>query len=162
MSMIGNYRRVSEDQLAALRADPSQVSAFLYENPAPPGMHTFIDKTWHAIHFLLNGDTWAGTPPLFDAVLGGEVLGTKDVGYGPPRYLTATEVKLVADALDHVPAFELIRRYDAQALNDADIYPQGWRDNAADRGYIEGHYLRLAQFFRAAADANDAMLLYLD
>jgi hypothetical protein len=39
---------------------------------------------------------------------------------------------------------------------------QGWRDGEEDRQYISDNYLELAAFFRRAARAGDAMLLYLN
>ena len=93
MSMIGNYRRLPEEQLAALQADATRVPAFLYNDVTDPSHHLDIDKAWHAIHFLLNGQTWEGTGALYDAVLGGHVLGEVDVGYGPARCLSASEVR---------------------------------------------------------------------
>jgi hypothetical protein len=165
MSMIGNYRRVTPQELAALRADPGSVMNFLYpkDHSRPPsGRHLDVDKTWHAIHFLLNGDSWDGERPLVNVVLGGTQLGPDDVGYGPARYLEPDEVKQVANALNDVPAFELIERFDAGSLNDAEIYPHPWSDGPDDREYISSRYLELTEFFRKAADAGDAMLLYLN
>ncbi|MFO0811330.1 MAG: YfbM family protein [Gemmataceae bacterium] len=163
MSMIGNYRRVTMQELAALRVNPASVIAFLYpadNAPFPAGRHLDIDKAWHAIHFLLNGDAWDGDRPLMDAVLGGTALGEEDVGYGPARYLEPDEVREVAQALDDLPEFELLERFDAAALNDADIYTPPWSD--ADREYVGDNYSAMAEFFRKAAEAGDAMLLYLN
>jgi hypothetical protein len=162
MSMIGNYRRLTEAQLAALKADPEKVADFLYAQEPPTGMHLNIDKTWHAIHFLLIGKKWEGGGALFDAVLGGAVLGEEDVGYGPARYLTVDEVAAVANALDEITPIQLTDRFDAKALNDADIYPQGWQSDGHDQNYIRSYYTHLVEFFRAAASSNDAMLLYIN
>src|SRR5438552_527714 len=61
MSMIGNYLRLSPAGLAELRANPASVMDLLYpENGDRPPRHLDIDKAWHAIHFLLNGQTWEG------------------------------------------------------------------------------------------------------
>src|SRR5512145_2276037 len=126
MSMIGNYRRITREQLAMLQADPSAVPAFLYIQEPPPGHHIDLDKAWHAIHFMLHGQTWEGTGPLYDAVLGGEPLGQEDVGYGPARFLTPEEVKATAVALDEVSVSDLLEKFDAQELNDNNVYPEHW------------------------------------
>ena len=61
MSMIGNYIRVSPARLAELRAKPDSIMDFLYpDDPSPLANHLDIDKAWHAIHFLLNRETWGG------------------------------------------------------------------------------------------------------
>lgn len=164
MSMTGRYHRVTPQQLAALRADPSAFPDFVYpKNGTEPSAdrRLDIDKAWHAVHFLLNGDPWEGRRPLVDAVLGGTELGQRNFVYGPPRYLTPDEVHGVAEALDAVPTFELLDRFDAQALNDAEVYPHGWSGSAEERNWIERSYLELTQFFRRAAEAGDAMVLYL-
>ncbi|MBX7104741.1 MAG: YfbM family protein [Gemmataceae bacterium] len=168
MSMIGNYRRITPDELAQLRANPSSIAEFLYPKAGPrpsADRRLDIDKAWHAIHFLLCGDTWEGQPPLVNAVLGGQPLGDVAVGYGPARYLTPDEVKETFDALDGIPTHELLEGFDPQALDDAEIYPQGWSRNSAsseDQEYIGGNYSSLVEFFRKAASSGDAMLEYLN
>jgi hypothetical protein len=66
-----------------------------------------IDKTWHIIHFLLNGDAWEGSGPLFDAVLGGSQLTDEDIGYGPARFISPAEVAATAHALRSISGEEL-------------------------------------------------------
>jgi len=162
MSMIGNYRRLTPAQLDELRADPSAVPGFLYNADASPEQHLDIDKSWHAIHFLLTGSAWKGPTPLRNVVLGGTVLGEADVGYGPARYLTPQEVQKVAAALQDIPPEALVARYDARALISAEIYPQVWEEEELDRAYILYYYRQLVDFFLKAAEAGDAMLVYLN
>jgi hypothetical protein len=117
MSMMANYLRISPKQLEALRANPSSILDLLY----PPDFsqlvnHLDIDRGWHVIHFLLNGETWDGQPPLVNAVLGGHALGDVDVGYGPARFLEPDEVRDLASALENIPSAEFIERSDPLAL----------------------------------------------
>lgn len=164
MSMIGNYRRVSESELSRVCADPKSISDFLYaeSNDDTESRRLDIDKSWHAIHFLLNDSPWEGAYPLVCIVLGGECIGEEDVGYGPARYLTVQQVKDVANAIDQFPAWELLQKYDANRMNDEEIYPHGWRDLSEERDYISQNYLALVKFFKDAAAANDAMIVYLN
>jgi hypothetical protein len=165
MSMIGNYRRVSPNELVELCANPGSITTFLYaadRSKLSRDRRLDVDKTWHAIHFLLNGEPWTGNGVLANAVLGGTELGTEDVGYGPARTLTAEDVRAVAAELDAIPADELLERFDAEAMNDAEIYPQGWSDYDEDREYIKSHYLLLVEFFRRAAEEGDGLVLYLN
>ncbi|MDB5346761.1 MAG: hypothetical protein JWP89_5138 [Schlesneria sp.] len=94
-------------------------------------------------------------------VIGGEELGSEDTGYGPAHYLVPEEVKAVATAIDEIPVWELLEKFDAERMNEEQIYPEGWRDGPEEREYISQHYAALVSFFRAAADADDAMLVYL-
>ena len=165
MSMIGNYLRITPEALANLRTRPEAILDFLYpegDESHPTGQHLDIDKSWHAIHFLLNGETWEGYPPLFDAVMGGEAIGEEDVGYGPARSLRPEEVREVADALGGISAFELLERFDAEVMNEQEIYPQSWSGSEEERRYVSNYYLELVAFFRRASQASDAMILYLN
>jgi hypothetical protein len=164
MSMIGNYLRVSAAELERLVADPSDIQDVLYpedgEAEHPEGRHLDIDKSWHAIQFLLTGEPWEGEPPLGNVVMGGTELGEEDVGYGPARGLTPAEVKSVSAALGEISGEQLWSRFDKQAFAEAEIYPQGW--DGEGKQYIVEHYEALRQFFADAAAAGDAMILYLN
>jgi hypothetical protein len=164
MSMIGNYRQIAPQELAALHADPASVLDFLYPRNGsctPPGRHLDIDKAWHAVHFLLNGDPWEGPRPLLDVVLGGTPVGEVEVGYGPARFLAPEEVEVVARALEALSAVELLEHFHANRLNDAHIYPHGWTGALEEVEYVHKNYLAVSEFFRKVAAAKDAMLLYL-
>ncbi len=164
MSMSGEYLRVTPDELARLRASTTSIVDYLYpedEHEHPTERRLDVGKSWHAIHYLLNGVPWEGEPPRLNAVLGGEPIGDDDLGYGPVRFLTAEEVRDVADALEDAPVFVLLENFDHEALTNAEIYPHAWRGEDWERDYVSTHYSELAAFFRAAARAGDAMLLYL-
>ncbi len=164
MSMIGNYRRVTESELSRICDDPNSISDFLNaeSNDDTEPRELDIDKSWHAIHFLLNDSPWEGTYPFDCVVMGGECIGEQDVGYGPARYLTVQQVKDVANSIGQLSAWELLAKFDASRMNDEEIYPQGWRDEIEERDYISQYYLALVSFFKEAADANDAMIVYLN
>jgi hypothetical protein len=163
LSMIGNYRRISEASLEEILANPEKLSAILYPDDDTDGApHLDIDKSWHIIHFLLNGETWTGEWPLIGAVLGGAEVSEENVGYGPARYLRPGEVAQVARALQSVTPDLFWSQFDANAVREADLYPQGlWSDTAVDKEYITGNYEKLVDFFTAANRANEAVLLYI-
>jgi hypothetical protein len=172
MSMIAYYRRVTPTELAQLQANPESVEEFLFPEEAvlvvPDGLDSLpdddreidLDKSWHAIHFLLTGDAWEGDPPLRDAVLGGTELG-EDLGYGPARYLTPTEVRVVSQALNGISADDLRSRATLQDLAAGDIYAFAPEQGEDSWEYITGNYERLVSFFAEASAAGDAMLLYM-
>ena len=162
MSMIGNYWRITPEELEKLRADPSQVPSFLYDSPQPGDRYLDVDKSWHAIHFLLTGSVWEGDPPLGNAVLGGIPLGEVDVGYGPARARAPHEVQEVAEALQAISVEALMSRYDAGALQVADIYPQIWDEGETAWEYVGENYRALRDFFLMAGEAGDAMLVYVN
>lgn len=164
MSMIGNYCRVSESLLATICANPDSISDFLYsdDDQEPNGSRLDLDKSWHAIHFLLTGSQWEGDYPLVCVVMGGECIGEQDVGYGPARYLTSQQVKEVATAIEKITASKLLEKFDAERMNQEEIYPHGWRNSQEERDYIGQYYSSLVKFFKDTADAGDAMIVYLN
>ena len=121
-----------------------------------------IDKTWQAIHFLLTGDAWKGSHPLSNAVLGGVELGDEDVGYGPARYLSASEVAEIAAHLSGISKEALISRFDLNKFRKNGIYPDGWVGSDEEKNYITGYYHKLVSFFQEAAKSGNAMLLYIN
>lgn len=164
MSMIGNFFAITPDQLKALQAEPDGVEALIYAEDGPdPDRQLDVDKAWHAIHFLLTGSTWEGDAPYALAVLGGTEIG-EDVGYGPARYLLPAQVADIASALAGTSAQELGGRFDPDAMDAAEIYPQIWRDDdpADALGYVLENYKALVAFYQSAAARGDALLLYIN
>lgn len=166
MSMIGNYRRLTQKELTALQADPEticDVLAELEEADEDKDRHLDIDKSWHAIHFLLCNQAWEGKPPLGNVVLGGTPLGEEDVGYGPARFLTPKEVQQASEALAKISVKELLSRFDGKAMDKAEIYPEGWAETPEDHlEYIGDFYPQLVEFFHTTASKGEAMLVYLN
>ena len=163
MSMIGNFVTVEPDQLDAFIANPKLITPFLYpEDGSEPANHLDVDKTWHAIHYTLNKKAWDGEEPLSLVVLGGQTLG-EDVGYGPTRYLSPSQVKAVARALSAVTPEIHSGQFDLSAMNTADIYPQIWESDSAEAlEYVLQYYHLLRSFYQAASERGDAMLIYLN
>lgn len=176
MGMIGFYRRVTPGELRQLQSDPDSIQDFLYppeeesaryqalmNNQPLPGSRNFdVDKSWQAIHFLLCGSIDESEPPLGNAVLGGEVLGDVDLGYGPPRYLTSGEVKDVSQALAAIDIDEFMSRFDYETMiQEGALFSNTSATEDEEREYVRSHYPPLQSYFREAADAGDAMILWI-
>lgn len=162
MSMIGNYLPLSSEELAAIVQNPPHAEALAYpENGDLPPDALDIDKSWHLIHFLLNGETWGGDGPLSQVILGGTELSDTDAGYGPFRYLGPEEVQAASQALAAVSSEELWSRFDADRAHEAEIYPQGWSGDDGEREYVQSNFQSLQQLYSKAAASGKAMLLYL-
>jgi len=165
MSMIGNFVALSPGALQRLIAEPSAIPEFLHpkEGQETPPNHLDIDKSWHGIHFLLTGDTWSGEPPLAHVILGGIAIGD-DIGYGPARYLTPDEVRVIAQALAGVTREQLEKRYLPATLEKAEIYPTGiWEAEGNDAlEYLLQYYEPLVGFYRDAAARGDAIIQYIN
>jgi hypothetical protein len=164
MSMIGYFAAVDEDTLSDLKSDTSLIEEYLYpsdgENEPPNAID--VDKCWHAIHYLLTGQALGGDEPYSLAVLGGEDLG-EDLGYGPARFLTPEQVEDVAATLRTVGVNDLAARYAPEEMELAEIYPGViWvkdSDNALE--YVLENYERLVEFYSAAAQRGDGVIIWI-
>ena len=169
MGMCADYRAISSEKLKDLIADPELVEELVFgdaeeeaeeEDSDHIGEFYSLDKAWHGVHFLLNGDAWHGTGPRFNAVLGGTDIG-EDMGYGPSRYLTSAEVKAVANELNKVTADELKGKLDPKAFKKAEISPFHRACNSEDFDWLLDSVKELTNFFSSAAAQDHAVLISL-
>ena len=127
-----------------------------------------IGPDWHALHFLLIGDGELKPHPLPPPPLGNVVQGGTETqwpcSYGHVRSLATDEVRAVADALSKISVEELRSRFSVASFNAAQIYPHGrrarWTDEDAES--VFEIYLRVVEFFQAAARDGDMILLSSD
>lgn len=158
--MIGNLLAVPQSELDALRASPETVPTYLYETRVDDTVR--LDKAWHGIHFMLTGESYGGEGPIARAVLGGVSIGDEDVGYGPARGLSAAQVSEVAVALSQVSEADFRGRFDAAALDAAQIYPQIWDEGDEALDYLTHYFLEVKRFYAAAAQNDSAVILFIN
>lgn len=161
MGMIAQYARVEPAELDEFIENPGVLEQYIFDREKADNVLD-IDKAWHGIHWLLNLDPWEGEGARFNVVLGGTELG-EDYGYGPARYLSAQEVKEVADELDLIEHDELIGNFDSAKMAENEIYPSVWGEEPDEDAlqYLMDHYKYLVSFFREAANMDQAMLLWI-
>ncbi|WP_454314705.1 YfbM family protein [Streptomyces phaeoluteigriseus] len=165
MSMNGEYLRVTPAELERALTDPEWAWDLVAESqdaqeasePAPAeARHFTTHQTWHLLGFLLQRSAF----PV-DIVHGEEALATDHWGYGPPRYLTPDQVRLAADTLHRSTYDQLIQGVDPSELTKAEIYPDFW-DSPDSLEWARDLFPSLSEFFRSAASAGHAMLLWID
>ena len=167
MSMIGNFLRISSKKVEALRAHPERITKVLYpeegegDTMMSDDVHMDVEKAWHGIHFLLNGDVWGGKPPL-DFIVAGEPIGDVDVGYGPARGFVADQVRAIATALEPITADVLRARYNASAPGWAEIYPTHGRVDEGALDYFVSYYETLRDFVIETAELGAGLIVYLN
>lgn len=123
-----------------------------------------IDKTWHALHFLFTGSDWEGDFPEGFLVSCGKTVGDVDVGYGPARSFTSTEVKRISKFLTSLDRSELRIRFDPAKMEELEIYPSIWKASKHpedDWAYIEGGLSDVTAFVTEAARKDLALLVYI-
>jgi hypothetical protein len=155
MSMIGMLYAVTPDALAAAieAGEPDESGDIVLD----------VHKSWDALNVLLAtsparlADRWE--PDVLDPLLGGTEFGD-DLGYGPARFLTPEQVAQVAANIAAIDDAELQRRFDPDAFMANDVYGADW----SSPGELEELLQRVQavrNFYRAAADANLAVILLL-
>ncbi|MBN9247461.1 MAG: YfbM family protein [Hyphomicrobium sp.] len=143
--------------------DPAHVEAFIAAvnwRTIPDDEWINLDKSWHAIHFLMTGDGVSTTLPA-GTLFAGKVV-SDDLGCGPARLLAPQEVAAFARLLNDKPDNFVERELDFDALQNSEIYPNIWdRRDPADLQYISWHFSRLTKFFDDAARSGDHVVLAL-
>jgi hypothetical protein len=122
-----------------------------------------VDKAWHALHFTLTGDAWETRGPLGEVVLGGEPFG-EDVGYGPPRWLSAEAVSGLAEGLAALSPQQFESQIDFAALARNEVYPSIWdRDPDAEQliEFVRGAFEGVRDGFAEAARMGSGFVISL-
>ncbi len=168
MGMVGYLRQINPFELKKLQLNPNPnaVEIFLQgerrirvvDDDYDEGVD--LNKLWHILHYLLTGSALGGGSPLANAILGGEEIGS-DMGYGPARFLTPSQVREVADALSRVSNEELARRFDPEAMDAAEIYGAGRGADPELAEYALEYLPQLVSYYSDAAAKGYAMLLYI-
>jgi hypothetical protein len=161
MGMVACFASASSEELTRLLNDPTGLEEYLHSETDDPPDYIDLDKSWHAIHYMLCGDAMEGSGPGAQAVLGGQEIG-EDWGYGPARYLTPEEVAQVASFLDSLPPTAFSSRFAPDAMDAAEIYPQIWvRDGDEGLEYILEYYEQLRTFYRDVAAKGHGAFLWI-
>lgn len=140
------------NELNALKDDEDAFHELL-NSKDPERRSIYLDKAWHAIHFLLTGEAWDCEHPGAFMICGGtDVLEDFD---GNTRTFDPVETARIADEVLKVSEEDLRSRFNPQAMNAADIYPSIWdRDPKDDDtlGYVVNYYNELRTFLKKAKE----------
>ena len=145
-------------------ADPVELLTRRKEQEAD-APYLFIGWDWHALHFLLTGDSELKPQPSPPGPLWNVVCGGMETPWpcsrGHVRSLTPDEVRAVADALTKISVEQLRSRFSVASFNAAGIsshrVPARWTDEDAES--VFAIYPRVVEFFQSAARAGDMILL---
>lgn len=128
--------------------------------PVAPGSPTFgsvsLDKTWHALHFLVSGTAGEGSAPGQFLLGGTQLAETSEHCKLHPHAAVAA----FAGVLEAVSDDELLARLDGERMRELDIYPGHWgRDEAFDRAFLLEHLRPLRAFIARHAEEGHAVLV---
>jgi hypothetical protein len=192
MSINGTLKQISPALLQELQENPALIQALLYLELVesykklglgmPPDMQNVLQnlnqsskaysdqdnfpaldlaKNFNAIHFILDGSAYEITSIAGQAIFGGQEIG-ENLGYGPARFLTSEEVKVVATELAQISEADFRAKFDPVALKEEAIYPYSMGEITKDEGDILAYYYNdLVNYYQDAAQRGNAMLLYL-
>jgi hypothetical protein len=158
--MIGNFLAVTQEELDQLYSSPSKLPVFLYEERQKDILD--VDKSWHAIHYTLTGNSFGGDAPLANVVFGVTPIGEEDLGYGPALGTDSVAVKAIAKALDEITETQFKEKFDVYALATAEIYPQIWDEGDEALDYVVSYFTELREFYREAAEEDLAIVTFIN
>jgi hypothetical protein len=124
-----------------------------------PGDGLSLEKSWHALHYLLTGTSQPAPSAVGNAILGGEEIGDER-DYGRVRFLTTREVREVAEALAATSKEDLARHFDIEKMKAAKvIYP--CRDQS-EFELAQDYFEQLSDYYVDGAASGNAMLLWVE
>ena len=178
MGMYAHYWRITPQEWRNIAEDTKAADAFFgydLDEEDDDGWDAFfelrrsgqryldIQKAWHTLHFLLTDnndfDVSHVPPPWSYVVLGGtEPQWEED--YGDVRYLTPAQVRETSQAMRNVSREDLRPRLDIERFDAAALYPDAEWDQAGLEAMLD-IYDKVAEFFHAASEAGDMILIQI-
>lgn len=189
MGMVYQLKQASESTLTLLLEDPPQFKIFtglhefgecakadpkmaaiwemlLKTDPIPEprddvdrsGEEFCLEKAWHGVHYLLKNASTDAWPASF-LLDGGHELAGVDTGYGPPTVYSPANVRVISQYLEDVSPTDLGDRFNAERMNEAEVYPQTWEDD--ELAYLLDYVDELANFVRRTSDQSLGLVCWL-
>lgn len=153
MGMIGNYLTVNAELLQSIKNE--EISLYEIERKLD------IDKTWQALHYILNGGQEGNDSPLGAAV----PLTSHYIGNYSDAEVFALEpdqVKQTAEALEGIEEGWLREHYAFRQMMEEGIYPliEG-DDEEGFFDYIYSHFKAVREFYQQASASGSYVVFYI-
>jgi len=158
MGMTSSYRKLSSLKLAELQKEPENITAFIFNQDESNRFD--LDKSWHAIHFLVTHELGGYSTLAGSVIHGGTPISDEDMGYGPARYFVSEEVKGMSQELNNISTESLFENYAHMLSQSQQVYP-GFEDTTEDKEYIESYFTNLKAFLESAANENKCLITWL-
>jgi hypothetical protein len=161
--MWGYLHRVPAGRLTEMLANPSEINEALYPSTDEPKRlpECTVEKSWHAIEFILDRLIASGRIPYVSPLVGGAETGT-GFHYGACWYRTPEEVRDVAGALAGLSKTDFRNGYDPARMHEEGVYPNIWDEPDAEANfeYVWAWFKDMVEFYQQAAQAGEGMLLH--
>jgi hypothetical protein len=167
MGMISILVRVSNSQLASFLKESSLLEEYIDSSEIEKTENLLdLDKSWDGILYLLTGHGLntieEAEGPFANVLFSGQIIDEdQDMGYGPAQYLTPEQVKDINGPLSAITPDDLRKKYNAEAMNENGVYPQGWENEKEEEDYLIGYFEELKEFYATAADNGEAIISYI-
>lgn len=166
MSMIGNFLRVTNEELEEYLNDSSKLDDRLdQEFEMEETSVVDIDKSWEGILFLLTGQNSENLDhPLSKLFFSGQIIDeNQDLGYGPGHYLRPDQVTKLYSEIAMLSTEDLKGRYDPAKMDTLNIYPTGWLENGDDLlDYLLENFEKVKEVYSTASANNKAVITFLN
>ncbi len=165
--MIGNFLRVSTEELNEYISDSSKLEDRIYDEDAYNDKNLIdVDKSWEAIFFILTGKSIAtgeeaDTPLCWTLSGPQEIDPDQDLGYGPATYTSVQQTKEINQELNKLSLEELKARYNSKLMMELGIYPEAW-EHEESLSYLMENIVSLKEFYNNAARDNQAVILFVN
>jgi len=166
MGMIGNYFRTDGETVNKVKCGELSLVELCYEAEDSMDSDSFlyIDKSWHAIHFVLSGEVWDATDdPLSKVVLNGNIVNDEDMGYGPAMLLMSDELHDINKALEGFTKEWFLEQFSITDMIANEIYPVMNDENGDDFfEYIYHYFTEIVDFLKKAEQSNQCVLFFVN
>ena len=129
--------------------------------PEPFCLQEDLGEYWHGLHYLICKEVWSGKMPEAFLLDGGSYVGDIDVGYGPARLFDSQEVKMIAQSILNKKPEDLVKNFDANVMQDADVYPATWDGNEQALAACLERFAALQHFLRHTVENERGLMVYL-
>ena len=123
-------------------------------------IYSDVYRYWHAIQYLLAQHSPAS--PAAHWLSLGQTVSTATPEVPAGRVILPQDVAELDAALRTIEPDDLIPHYEAEALDEAGVYPRRWKvweETFDPLGQVLEHYAFLQEFVRKCASTGDALLL---
>ena len=154
MGMYCDIHAVTPEQMQRLRDDPDGLT----DLSAAPSLH--LEKSWHGLHYLLNGSAWASEGPLGFLLEGGKPVGEASAEEVPLRVIPPAALQAIDAALFPITDEQVWSRFDANRMNAEGIYPVIWDEPEEQlREEYLGYFNELKTFVRQASGNGMGLII---
>lgn len=160
MGMIGYFFRADDTLLEKIRNGSTEI---VFQEDWKDQLLD-IDKTWHAIHFIVTGHKYDSDEGdvLGSLIFGDTPVNDEDLGYGPAMVVGNSKAAQIAKALEAWDKDKFRGKFHMEDLIKNDIYPV-MEDEEEEQffTYVWEYFVLLKEFYQQAASKGQHVLAFI-